>query len=199
MPYLNPQIAITANGQQVTADIQDINEISVTTPMTEIVVEGEMLDQLNLRVEGLRAGYDYFTFNEDKTRGVLTTNAETGITGRIFKGSDSILRITVVAAPAHNPASCSITVDGQVNSVDMYNGTTGQDIYGGDLTKVVLTGTDLNTLNLTAGKTAGSMSAMTLSDNNTKATWEGHCVANETLFLKMDGDALYQFNVQENG
>ena len=194
MPYINPQIAITANGQQVTADIQDDDEISVTTPMTKVVIEGEMLNQKNLTITG-----GTFTLSDNNTKATWEGNKTSGSSVEIKSGNNTLLTINIIDAPAHNPASCSITVDGQVSSVDMYNGTTGQDIYGGDLTKVVLTGTDLNTLNLTAGKTAGSMSAMTLSDNNTKATWEGHCVANETLFLKMDGDALYQFNVQENG
>ena len=193
MPYMNPQIAITANGQQVTADIQDSNRINVTTPMTQIVIEGEMLDQM-----GLRTSENGFVLSENNTKATWTGEKTLGgLT--VYANNQAILNITVVAAPAHNPATCAITVDGQESSVDMYNGTTGQDVYGADLTKVVLTGTDLNTLNLTAGKAAGSMSAMTLSDNNTKATWEGHCVANETLFLKMDGESLYMFNVQENG
>ena len=193
MPYMNPQIAITANGQQVTADIQDSNRITVTTPMTQIVIEGEMLDQM-----GLRTSENEFVLSENNTKATWTGEKTLGgLT--VYANDQAILNITVVAAPAHNPATCTITVEGQTSTVDMYNGTTGQDVYGSDLTKVVLTGTDLNTLNLTAGKTAGSMAAMTLSDNNTKATWEGHCVANETLFLKKDGVALYQFNVQENG
>ena len=199
MPYMNPQIAITANGQQVTADIQNTNSIDVVTPLSKVVIEGEMLDQLNITCTS--GGPDpTISYSEDKTRMEIVWNGGTlGTTNNIKVNGETVLTIRVVAAPAHNPATCTITVEGQTSTVDMYNGTTGQDVYGSDLTKVVLTGTDLNTLNLTAGKTAGSMAAMTLSDNNTKATWEGHCVANETLFLKKDGVALYQFNVQENG
>lgn len=193
MPYINPQIAITANGQQVTADIQDSNSIQVTTPLTKIVIEGEMLDQMNIT-----ASEGTFVLSDNNTKATWTGNKEDNSMSILVDGQQ-ILSISVVAAPTHNPATCTITVEGQTSTVDMYNGTTGQDVYGSDLTKVVLTGTDLDTLNLTAGKTAGSMTAMTLSDNNTKATWEGHCVQNETLFLKKDGQALYQFNVQENG
>ena len=205
MPYMNPQIAITANGQQVTADIQDSNTINVTTPLSKVVIEGEMLDQLDLTYKRTAGGVETdgsFFVENNNTKASWTGSLaadEQGAKLKVYKGEQLVLTINVVNAPAHNPATCTITVEGQTSTVDMYNGTTGQDVYGSDLTKVVLTGTDLDTLNLTAGKTAGSMSAMTLSDNNTKATWEGHCVANETLFLKKDGVALYQFNVQENG
>ena len=199
MPYLDPQISISAN-EMVIADIQDENSVDVIQPVRFITLTGEKLDELNITCVST-ASQPTLVYNEAKTELRLNFSnmvaADNTLT--IKQNGNTILTINVVAAPAHNPASCSITVDGQTSSVDMYNGTTGQDVYGGDLTKVVLTGTDLNTLNLTAGKTAGSMSAMTLSDNNTKATWEGHCVANETLMLKIDGENLYMFNVQENG
>lgn len=79
-------------------------------------------------------------------------------------------------------------------SITANGSTVSQSAAGGSvsvtapLTKVVISGTNLNSANLTAESSAEStVSQLTCSDNNTKATWEGSVAAGYELTIKKNG------------
>ena len=94
--------------------------------------------------------------------------------------------VTPAPQPSSDPtynSTVQITANGAVATQNISGGVT---TVASPLTKVVVSGANLNNADLKAGTTnnAAAAAAMTLSNNNTVATWEGNAVSGNLYVFK---------------
>lgn len=129
----------------------------------------------------------------DVTNALYLNNA--GVGGRQSTTSGGSSSASSTPAASNN---VSITANGSTATQNIAGGST---TVTGTLTKVVVSGTLLDELEIKAGTTnnAASASALTLSNNNTKATWEGSVAAGGHLYVFKGSTLWFSIATEADG